>query len=87
MHKFCAAVQGNPFHYPGPPPPCGHEAKWLISLKFNFCFFYGQFKKTLDLQGFWPSKMHLSTKLSTEILDSCGSHDKSMTYVAFPQLG
>jgi hypothetical protein len=86
MHKICAAVQGTLFHSPCPVPPPGRQAKLLILLNFNICFFSGHFKKALDLQGFWRWKMHLSTKLSTEILDSCGRHDKSMTYIDFPQL-
>nr|CBA32131.1 hypothetical protein Csp_D30590 [Curvibacter putative symbiont of Hydra magnipapillata] len=34
-----------------------------------FCFFSGQRKETLDLQGFGARKTHISTKLSTENLN------------------
>jgi hypothetical protein len=55
----------------------------LISLDFESCFFSGQFKQTLDLQGPAAHFQQLSTKLSTEVLDSGESRDKSMTCLAF----
>jgi hypothetical protein len=85
MHKFRAAVRHAGFTPSVPPHPMGWRSKLLISLGFDFCFFSGQFKKGLDLQGFRARKKHLSTKLSTESLDSCGSHVKSMTYITFRQ--
>jgi hypothetical protein len=46
-------------------------AKSLIYIETSNCFFYGQFKKSLDLQGFARFADKLSTKLSTENLEIC----------------
>jgi xanthine/uracil/vitamin C permease (AzgA family) len=47
-----------------------HSAsKSLICIASLNCFFYGHFKKTLDLQGLWVIAAKLSTKLSTENLE------------------
>jgi len=62
-----------------------HLCKLLISLDIDFCFFSGQFKQTLDFQGLPARQHHLSTKLSTENLNSRGSEVKSTTYIAFLQ--
>jgi hypothetical protein len=45
--------------------------KWLIYIETLNCFFSGQFKKSLDLQGFATRHGKLSTKLSTEKLEIC----------------
>jgi hypothetical protein len=42
--------------------------KCLICIETLNCFFCGQFKKSLDLQGFATFADKLSTKLSTENL-------------------
>jgi hypothetical protein len=57
--------------------------KLLILLNFKGCLISGQFKQGLDFQGFRAALKNLSTKLSTESLDSAGSHGKSKTYIAF----
>jgi hypothetical protein len=49
--------------------------KSLIYIETLNCFFSGQFKKTLDLQGSATFAGKLSTKLSTEIWEIC----KAMT--------
>ena len=43
-------------------------AKLLIHIASLNCFFYGQFKQSLDLQGPGACEDNLSTKLSTEIV-------------------
>ncbi|WP_457282687.1 hypothetical protein [Polaromonas sp. P5_D5] len=45
--------------------------KLLIYIETLNCFFSGQFKKSLDLQGFATRHGKLSTKLSTENLEIC----------------
>jgi hypothetical protein len=45
--------------------------KCLIYIETLNCFFSGQFKKSLDLQGFAAFGGKLSTKLSTENLEIC----------------
>ncbi|MFS2035801.1 hypothetical protein ACEN8I_17410 [Polaromonas sp. CT11-55] len=45
--------------------------KLLIYIETLNCFFCGQFKKSLDLQGFARFADKLSTKLSTENLEIC----------------
>jgi hypothetical protein len=45
--------------------------KLLIYIETLNCFFSGQFKKTLDLQGLAARAGKLSTKLSTENLEIC----------------
>jgi hypothetical protein len=45
--------------------------KSLIYIETLNCFFSGQFKQTLDLQGFATLAGKLSTKLSTENLEIC----------------
>jgi hypothetical protein len=44
-------------------------SKLLIYIASLNCFFYGHFKKTLDLQGLRVIAAKLSTKLSTENLE------------------
>jgi hypothetical protein len=43
----------------------------MIYIETLNCFFSGQFKKTLDLQGLAARAGKLSTKLSTENLEIC----------------
>jgi hypothetical protein len=82
--NFCCGAQGTFCNYR--LLPClGEFFKLLILLIFAVCRFSGHFKKALDLQGLRRRKTQLSTKLSTEVEDSCGRHDKSMTYPAFRQ--
>jgi hypothetical protein len=45
--------------------------KLLIYIETLNCVFFGQFKKSLDLQGFATRHGELSTKLSTENLEIC----------------
>jgi hypothetical protein len=45
--------------------------KSLIYIETLNCFFSGQFKQALDLQGFATRGGKLSTKLSTENLEIC----------------
>jgi len=45
--------------------------KLLIYIETSNCFFSGQFKQSLDLQGFATRHGELSTKLSTENLEIC----------------
>jgi hypothetical protein len=45
--------------------------KLLIYIETLNCFFSGQFKQTLDLQGSAAPVGKLSTKLSTEKLEIC----------------
>ena len=52
-----------------PPLPryqSNSASKLLIYIASLSCFFYGHFKKTLDLQGLRMIEAKLSTKLSTE---------------------
>jgi hypothetical protein len=46
------------------------ERNLLIHKETLNCLFAGQFKKSVDLQGFAKSGNKLSTKLSTENLDN-----------------
>jgi hypothetical protein len=59
----------------GPSPISRYQSnsacKSLIYIKTLNCFFSGQFKKSLDLQGFATFAGKLSTKLSTENLEIC----------------
>jgi hypothetical protein len=59
----------------GPCPISRYQSnsarKSLIYIKTLNCFFSGQFKKSLDLQGFATFADKLSTKLSTENLEIC----------------
>jgi hypothetical protein len=45
-------------------------SKLLIYIETLTCYFFGHFKKTVDLQSFDPLSSKLSTKLSTENMDS-----------------
>jgi hypothetical protein len=69
MHKICAAVRHEPNRTVQAIPFPEFLSKSLIYIGFGICFFYRQFKKSLDSQGLWRRKMNLSTKLSTENLD------------------
>jgi hypothetical protein len=60
-------------HFSGIPGEFGN-AKSLISLNFNSCPLYGHSVGKLDFQGFAPGQARFSTKLSTEILSTSGSH-------------
>jgi hypothetical protein len=55
------------------------ESKWLIYKNFVLCFFSGQFKKSLDFQGFAHGQNTISTKLSTETLNALQNHYRSST--------
>jgi hypothetical protein len=44
-------------------------AKCLIHKEIKVCFFSGQRKQTLDLQGFGSAGVDISTKLSTETVN------------------
>jgi hypothetical protein len=88
MHKFCAAE-----HQQMPEEKTtlqedasgAHPRRPLISLDSGVCLFYVQFKQTLDLKGLPACAQTLSTKLSTETLDSGKSQSKSKAYIDFPQ--
>ncbi|UCU93801.1 hypothetical protein [Hydrogenophaga taeniospiralis] len=88
MHKFCATgPQRTPEKKPRSKGGASgvHPRRPLISLASGACFFSVQFKQALDLKGLPACAQTLSTKLSTEILDSGKSQSKSKTYTAFPQ--
>lgn len=88
MHKLCAT---GPQRTPEKKPRSqggasgAHPRRPLISLDSGVCFFSVQFKQALDLKGLPACAQTLSTKLSTETLDSGKSQSKSKTYTAFPQ--
>lgn len=66
--------------HPHPPHPCyksNSEAKWLIYMKFTFCYFCRQLSQSLDSCGFDGTRGELSTKLSTEILNPARNALKS----------
>ena len=46
------------------------DCKSLIYISFTACLFFGQLKQSLDFQGLAGSVGELSTKLSTENLES-----------------
>jgi hypothetical protein len=86
MHIYRAAARQEPEAHSQAARGRGVSRKCLILLGLVFCFFSGQFKKAVDLQGLRTPKQPLSTKLSTELGDSLGSFVKSMTYVTNAQL-
>jgi hypothetical protein len=48
--------------------------KLLIHMEFINCFFYRQSSESLDLQGLQTYRVNLSTKLSTENLNTCKAY-------------
>ncbi|WP_411881416.1 hypothetical protein [Polaromonas sp. YR568] len=68
--KSCCAAAMKPFRSTS-RYQSNSVRKSLIYIETLNCFFSGQFKQTLDLQGFATLDDKLSTKLSTENLEIC----------------